>query len=82
MASNADITSAGGLRSNLIPSVVPGAHTFVTGDRGTALITNASTAVTQTLPTPTGTSGNYPSGWWCELGSIGTGTTTAAIPSG
>ncbi|MBR8248702.1 hypothetical protein [Burkholderia cenocepacia] len=82
LASNADITSAGGLRSNLIPNVVTGAHTFVTGDRGTALITNASTAVTQTLPTPTGTSGNYPNGWWCELGSIGTGTTTAAIPSG
>ncbi|KVL59250.1 hypothetical protein WT01_15575 [Burkholderia cepacia] len=82
LASNADITSAGGLRSNLIPNVVTSAHTFVTGDRGTALITNSASGVTQTLPTPTGTSGNYPSGWWCELGSIGAGTTTAAIPSG
>ncbi|MBY4799889.1 hypothetical protein K6W78_07720 [Burkholderia cepacia] len=80
--SNADITSAGGLRSNLIPIIATSTHTFAAADRGTAILTNSSGAVTQTLPTPTGTSGNYPSGWWCEMGSIGTGATTLAIPTG
>ncbi|KWI36362.1 hypothetical protein WM04_06915 [Burkholderia ubonensis] len=82
LASNADITSSGGVRANLLPTVVTSAHTFVTGDRGAAIITNASGAVTQTLPAATGSSGNFPNGWFCDLTSIGTGTTTIAVPSG
>lgn len=80
--SGAAISGSGNIRRNLIPTVVTSAHTFVTGDRGTAIITNSSSAVTQTLPTPTGSTGNYPNGWVCELMSIGSGTTTVAIPSG
>ncbi|KVP76933.1 hypothetical protein WJ94_16110 [Burkholderia ubonensis] len=82
LASNADITSSGGVRANLLPTVVTAAHTFVTGDRGAAIITNASGSVTQTLPAATGSSGNFPNGWFCDLTSIGTGTTTVAVPSG
>ncbi|OJA81055.1 hypothetical protein, partial [Burkholderia ubonensis] len=81
-ASGAAITSSGSVRANLLPSVVTSAHTFVTGDRGTAIITNSSSAVTQTLPAATGSSGNFPNGWFCDLTSIGTGTTTIAVPSG
>ncbi|KVR16123.1 hypothetical protein WK11_25470 [Burkholderia ubonensis] len=81
-ASGAAITASGSVRANRLPNVVTSAHTFVTGDRGAAIITNSSSAVTQTLPTPTGTSGNYPNGWYCDLTSIGTGTTTVAVPSG
>ncbi|KVO11711.1 hypothetical protein WJ73_19365 [Burkholderia ubonensis] len=81
-ASGAAITSSGSLRANLLPSVVTSAHTFVTGDRGAAIITNSSSAVTQTLPAATGSSGNFPNGWFCDLTSIGTGTTTVAVPSG
>ncbi|KVV12420.1 hypothetical protein [Burkholderia ubonensis] len=81
-ASGAAITSSGSVRANLLPSVVTSAHTFVTGDRGTAIITNSSSAVTQTLPAATGSSGNFPNGWFCDLTSIGTGTTTVAVPSG
>ncbi|KVO83235.1 beta strand repeat-containing protein [Burkholderia ubonensis] len=82
LASNADITSSGGVRANRLPNVVTSAHTFVTGDRGAAIITNSSSAVTQTLPAATGSSGNFPNGWFCDLTSIGTGTTTVAVPSG
>ncbi|KIP14094.1 hypothetical protein KY49_1548 [Burkholderia sp. MSHR3999] len=39
-ASGAAITSSGSVRANLLPSVVTSAHTFVTGDRGAAIITN------------------------------------------
>ncbi|WP_157637461.1 hypothetical protein [Burkholderia ubonensis] len=81
-ASGAAITSSGSVRANLLPSVVTSAHTFVTGDRGAAIITNSSSAVTQTLPAATGSSGNFPNGWFCDLTSIGTGTTTVAVPSG
>ncbi|WP_143134399.1 hypothetical protein [Burkholderia ubonensis] len=81
-ASGAAITSSGNVRANLLPSVVTSAHTFVTGDRGAAIITNSSSAVTQTLPAATGSSGNFPNGWFCDLTSIGTGTTTIAVPSG
>ncbi|KWO21404.1 hypothetical protein [Burkholderia ubonensis] len=81
-ASGAAITSSGNVRANLLPSVVTSAHTFVTGDRGAAIITNSSSAVTQTLPAATGSSGNFPNGWFCDLTSIGTGTTTVAVPSG
>ncbi|KIP14164.1 hypothetical protein KY49_1546 [Burkholderia sp. MSHR3999] len=38
--------------------------------------------MTQTLPAATGSSGNFPNGWFCDLTSIGTGTTTVAVPSG
>ncbi|KVR43366.1 hypothetical protein WK18_18165 [Burkholderia ubonensis] len=81
-ASGVAITSSGNVRANLLPSVVTSAHTFVTGDRGAAIITNSSSAVTQTLPAATGSSGNFPNGWFCDLTSIGTGTTTIAVPSG
>ncbi|KVS76090.1 hypothetical protein WK44_25110 [Burkholderia ubonensis] len=81
-ASGAAITSSGNVRANLLPSVVTSAHTFATGDRGAAIITNSSSAVTQTLPAATGSSGNFPNGWFCDLTSIGTGTTTIAVPSG
>lgn len=81
-ASGAAITSSGNVRANLLPSVVTSAHTFVTGDRGAAIVTNSSGSVTQTLPAATGTSGNFPNGWFCDLTSIGTGTTTIAVPSG
>ena len=81
-ASGAAITASGNLRANLIPNIVTAAHTFVTGDRATAIVTNSATAVTQTMPTPTGTSGNYPNGWFCEHVSIGAGATTIAVPSG
>ncbi|AOJ62499.1 hypothetical protein WJ32_08530 [Burkholderia ubonensis] len=81
-ASGAAITSSGSVRANRLPNVVTSAHTFVTGDRGAAIITNSSSAVTQTLPAATGSSGNFPNGWFCDLTSIGTGTTTVAVPSG
>ncbi|KVO72425.1 hypothetical protein WJ79_19395 [Burkholderia ubonensis] len=81
-ASGAAITASGSVRANRLPNVVTSAHTFVTGDRGAAIITNSSSAVTQTLPAATGSSGNFPNGWFCDLTSIGTGTTTVAVPSG
>ncbi|KVN08203.1 hypothetical protein WT09_30740 [Burkholderia stagnalis] len=79
-ASGSDITTTGTLRANLLPTVATSAHTFVTGDRGTAIVMNSSSAVSQALPTPGGS--NYPNGWYCDFTSIGTGTTTLSVPSG
>ncbi|WP_241022024.1 hypothetical protein [Burkholderia sp. Ac-20353] len=79
------IMSTGNIRTNTLlagGAIQTAAYTFVTGDRGKALITNSSSAVSQALPTPTGSSGNFPGGWWGHAENIGAGVCTLTVPSG
>lgn len=81
-ASGSDIATTGTLRANLIPTVYTAAHTIVTGDRGQCVVMNSSSAVSQALPTATGTSGNFPKGWFVDFANIGSGTMTLTVPTG
>jgi hypothetical protein len=81
------ITTAGTLRETLLMaggSAHTGAYTFVTGDRGTTLVLNSASAITQNLPTPTGNTltTNFPQGWFCWIQNIGAGLVTLAVPAG
>jgi hypothetical protein len=81
-ASGADITTNGTLRANLIPAIYTAAHTVVTGDRGTAIVMNSASAVSQALPGATGTTGSFPKGWFADFANIGAGVMTLTVPSG
>ncbi|WP_175991729.1 hypothetical protein [Burkholderia stagnalis] len=81
-ASGSDITTTGTLRANLIPTIYTAAHTIVTGDRGQCVVMNSSSAVSEVLPTATGTSGNFPKGWFVDFANIGSGTMTLTVPTG
>jgi hypothetical protein len=63
-------------------AVMTSAHTIVAGDKGNCLVMNSSSAVSQALPTPTGSSGNFPAGWFASFDNIGSGTMTLSAPSG
>lgn len=58
------------------------AYTMATGDRGNVLVMNSSSAVSQPLPAATGSSGNFPNGWYGYTENIGSGTETLTVPSG
>lgn len=88
--SSADATFAGP-NIALLGSVVPAsgtiatytaAHTIAVTDNGGAVIMNSSSAVSQALPTPTGSTGNFPAGFKVRLNNIGTGVMTITVPSG
>lgn len=83
--SGAAITGSGNVRSTLKlagGAIQTAAYTFVTGDRGACLVMNDASAVSQPLPTPTGTSGSFPAGWWGSTQNIGAGTMTLTVPTG
>jgi hypothetical protein len=81
------ITGSGTLRETMLLSggaVQTAAYTFVTGDRGSTLVMNSASAISQALPTPTGTTltTNFPTGWFVALENIGAGTMTLTVPTG
>lgn len=63
-------------------AVQTAAYTYVAGDKGLTLVMNSATAVNQNLPTATGTSGSFPSGWYGSTENIGAGTMTLGVASG
>lgn len=63
-------------------SIVTAAHTFAPADNQGAVVTNSAASVTQTMPSPTGSTGNFANGWRCTLTNINTGVVTIAVPSG
>lgn len=58
------------------------AYTYATSDRGACLVMSSSSAVTQSLPAATGSSGNFPAGWWGEVQNIGASALSLGVPSG
>jgi hypothetical protein len=83
--SGGNITSTGNIRTTLKlagGAVQTSAYTIATTDRGCALVINNASAETQVLPTPTGTTGNFPAGWWMEVDNIGAGLATVSVPTG
>ncbi|MBR8344645.1 hypothetical protein [Burkholderia ambifaria] len=63
-------------------TVQTAAYTFVPGDRNALNVMNSASSTSSALPTPTGTSGNYPNGWRTSFSSIGAGTATLTVPTG
>ncbi|WP_233343627.1 hypothetical protein [Burkholderia cepacia] len=57
-------------------------YTFQPTDRNSLNAMNSATATSSALPTPTGSSGNYPGGWRTTFSNIGAGTATLTVPSG
>jgi hypothetical protein len=83
-AAGAAITGSGNIRETMYlagGAVQTAAYTFVAGDRGTTLVMNSASAVTEPLPAPTGSSGNFKSGWFVSVNNIGNGATTMTMPS-
>ncbi|KVG33877.1 hypothetical protein [Burkholderia diffusa] len=63
-------------------AVQTSAYTFQPTDRNALNVMNNAGATSSALPTPTGTSGNYPNGWRTKFSNIGAGTATLTVPSG
>lgn len=65
-----------------VVNVQTGSYTLATSDRGNSVVMNDASANVLTLDTPTGTTGNFPDGWYCEFSNIGAGASTVTPPSG
>ncbi|MGF6937810.1 hypothetical protein OKW41_006972 [Paraburkholderia sp. UCT70] len=82
---NTAITSSGKIRTVVKlagAAVQTAAYTFASSDRSACLVMNSSSAVSQSLPAASGTSGSFPAGWWGSVQNIGTGAMSLGVPSG
>ncbi len=57
-------------------------YTPVASDRAKCVSMNSGTAATLSLPVPTGATGNFPNGWYCELRSGGQQLTLVVTAGG
>ncbi len=58
------------------------AYTWAAGDLGNCLILNPASAISQALPTPTGSSGNFANGWNASVENVSGSVVTLTAPSG
>ncbi|WP_157903225.1 hypothetical protein [Cupriavidus malaysiensis] len=58
------------------------AYTWAAGDLGNCLILNPASAISQALPTPTGSSGNFANGWNASVENVSGNVVTLTVPAG